>query len=278
MRSARITDQIRTTPGSAAGDGAWPGSHTLAACPTAAPAPACRCRTRDPSARSSSAPGRSAPRSPCCSPAAGCARRCRRARPSRPTGCRPTARTRLPARASSCRASCASSSVGAGLARAEFVFLGVPSRGLDDVIGGLTQAGLTGAPPVVSLAKGLVPPDGRAPTSMLRERFGAGRVACIGGPAHAREMVREGAGLVAASEDEELAHALAAGVHPRGRRLRAVQRPGRRRARGRREERRRAGRRRDRGARASTPRAPPPGTSSPRSGATPRRRARGPSR
>jgi glycerol-3-phosphate dehydrogenase (NAD(P)+) len=44
---------------------------------------------------------------------------------------------------------------------------------------------------------------------MLREHFGAHRTACIGGPAHAREMVHDGAGLVAASEDEELAHQLA---------------------------------------------------------------------
>ena len=33
-----------------------------------------------------------------------------------------------------------------------------------------------------------------APTILLRERFGEARVACIGGPAHAREMVSEGAG------------------------------------------------------------------------------------
>ncbi len=95
-----------------------------------------------------------------------------------------------------------------GVARAEFVFLGVPSSGLDDVIAGLPAAGLGPRAAVVSLAKGLVPPDGRAPTAMLRASFGAHRTACIGGPAHAREMVREGASLVAASEDEELAHQL----------------------------------------------------------------------
>src|SRR5207302_8528989 len=33
-------------------------------------------------------------------------------------------------------------------------------------------------------------------------------VACVGGPAHAREMVREGAALVAASTDEELTRSL----------------------------------------------------------------------
>ena len=41
------------------------------------------------------------------------------------------------------------------------------------------------------------------------ERFGAARVACVGGPAHAQEMVHAGAALVAASTDEELTRSLA---------------------------------------------------------------------
>jgi glycerol-3-phosphate dehydrogenase (NAD(P)+) len=61
----------------------------------------------------------------------------------------------------------------------------------------------------VSVAKGLVPPDGSPPTTVLEAAFGAQRVACVGGPAHAQEMVHHGAGLVAASSDEELTHALA---------------------------------------------------------------------
>ncbi len=99
--------------------------------------------------------------------------------------------------------------IGDGLARADYVFLGVPSRGLHEVIDGLMAAGLPPKAKLVSLAKGLVPPEGIAPTIMLTAAFGAARVGCIGGPAHAREMVHEGAGLVAASADEELAHALA---------------------------------------------------------------------
>jgi len=93
----------------------------------------------------------------------------------------------------------------AGLARADFVFLGVPSGGLEPVIRGLEAAGLNRKTPVISLAKGLVPPDGIAPTVLLSASLGAQRVACIGGPAHAREMVTEGAGLVAASANERLA-------------------------------------------------------------------------
>ena len=92
----------------------------------------------------------------------------------------------------------------AGLARADYVFLGVPSRGLDEVIAGLGRAGLSARTPVVSLAKGLVPPDGVAPSVLLSTALGAGRVACVGGPAHAHEMVTAGAGLVAASVDEAL--------------------------------------------------------------------------
>jgi glycerol-3-phosphate dehydrogenase (NAD(P)+) len=99
--------------------------------------------------------------------------------------------------------------VSAGLGRSEYVFLAVPSRGLGEVIEGLEVAGLPPHTPVVSLAKGLVPPDGLPPTLVLSHRLGPRRVACVGGPAHAAEMVHDGAGLVAASVDEALAKALA---------------------------------------------------------------------
>ncbi len=97
----------------------------------------------------------------------------------------------------------------AGVARADFVFLGLPSGGIDQVISGLPSAGLRPRTPVVSLAKGLVPPHGVAPTVLLASMLGTARVACIGGPAHAREMVTEGAALVAAATDERLALSIA---------------------------------------------------------------------
>jgi glycerol-3-phosphate dehydrogenase (NAD(P)+) len=97
----------------------------------------------------------------------------------------------------------------AGVARADYVFLAVPSNGLDEVIAMLDEAGLSKRAAVVSVAKGLVPPEGLPPTMVLSARFGPHRVACLGGPAHAQEMVHEGAGLVAASSEEELARALA---------------------------------------------------------------------
>src|SRR3954470_22393267 len=43
----------------------------------------------------------------------------------------------------------------AGLARSDYVFLGVPSRGLSEVIGNLHATGLPSRTPVISLAKGL---------------------------------------------------------------------------------------------------------------------------
>jgi glycerol-3-phosphate dehydrogenase (NAD(P)+) len=97
----------------------------------------------------------------------------------------------------------------AGLARSDYVFLAVPSHGLAEVIERLGDAGLGRHTAVVSVAKGLVPPEGLPPTIVLSERLGARRVACVGGPAHAQEMVHAGAALVAASTDEELTRSLA---------------------------------------------------------------------
>jgi glycerol-3-phosphate dehydrogenase (NAD(P)+) len=97
----------------------------------------------------------------------------------------------------------------AGVQRADYVFLGVPSGALGAVIDGLPEAGLGRRTAVVALTKGLIPPDGVAPTLALASRFGAARTACIGGPAHAQEMVHEGAALVAASAHETLAESLA---------------------------------------------------------------------
>jgi glycerol-3-phosphate dehydrogenase (NAD(P)+) len=97
----------------------------------------------------------------------------------------------------------------AGVARADYVFLAVPSSGLGEVIERLGSSGLGRRTAVVSVAKGLVPPHGLPPTSVLSAGFGPERVACLGGPAHAQEMVHAGAALVAACAEEELARSLA---------------------------------------------------------------------
>jgi glycerol-3-phosphate dehydrogenase (NAD(P)+) len=96
-----------------------------------------------------------------------------------------------------------------GVARADHVFLAVPSRRMDEAVEALMRGGLHKRAAVISVAKGLTSADGLPPTMVLRSAFGAHRVACVGGPAHAQEMVHEGAALVAASTDELLARSLA---------------------------------------------------------------------
>jgi len=97
----------------------------------------------------------------------------------------------------------------AGVGRADHIFLAVPSRELDSAIAALKTADLAPGAAVISVAKGLTSHSGQPPTVALSAAFGAHRVACVGGPAHAQEMVHEGAALVAASIDEGLAQTLA---------------------------------------------------------------------
>ena len=94
-------------------------------------------------------------------------------------------------------------------ARADLVFLAVPSKGLGEALAEIERLGVARTAGVVSLAKGLVWPDGTPPTIALERIFGAERTACVGGPAHAREMFETGAGLVCASRSEALAHRVA---------------------------------------------------------------------
>ena len=93
--------------------------------------------------------------------------------------------------------------------RADLVFLAVPSKGLGEALADIERLGVARTAGVVSLAKGLVWPDGTPPTVALERIFGAERTACVGGPAHAREMFETGAGLVCASRSEALAHRVA---------------------------------------------------------------------
>jgi glycerol-3-phosphate dehydrogenase (NAD(P)+) len=94
--------------------------------------------------------------------------------------------------------------------RADLVFVAVPSKGIADAIAELERQGVNDRAGVVSLAKGIVPPDGTPPTEVLDRAFGTERVACVGGPAHAREMVEGGAGLICASQPPLLAETVAA--------------------------------------------------------------------
>jgi glycerol-3-phosphate dehydrogenase (NAD(P)+) len=96
-------------------------------------------------------------------------------------------------------------SVDAGLSRGEIVFLGLPSSAVTDTVNELENRGLRKKVPIIAMSKGLVPPDGQLPSRVLAQRFGPLRVAAIGGPAHAHEMVSDGAALVVASENESVA-------------------------------------------------------------------------
>ena len=93
--------------------------------------------------------------------------------------------------------------------RSDTIFLAVPSRALGDAADALAAREIPSHAGIVSCSKGLVPPGGIAPTVYLERLFSPGRVACIGGPAHAREMVEHGAGLVCASHAGGLAHRIA---------------------------------------------------------------------
>jgi glycerol-3-phosphate dehydrogenase (NAD(P)+) len=95
------------------------------------------------------------------------------------------------------------------LARSDLVFLAVPSKALPGALAELGGLGVSQRAGIVSLAKGLVPPDGLPASVALEAVYGSQRVACVGGPSHAREMVESGAGLVCASRSEALAHGVA---------------------------------------------------------------------
>jgi glycerol-3-phosphate dehydrogenase (NAD(P)+) len=93
--------------------------------------------------------------------------------------------------------------------RVDLVFLAVPSKGIGQALADLSARGVEQTAGIVSLAKGLIPPEGTPPSVALERAFGPARTACVAGPAHAREMVESGAGLVCASHAETLAHRVA---------------------------------------------------------------------
>lgn len=96
-----------------------------------------------------------------------------------------------------------------GVTRADYVFLAVPSKEMGSAVKAIKAASMSRRAAFISVAKGLVPPDGVPPSAMLSAAVNGRQVACIGGPAHAQEMVRSGAGLVVASTAEALARELA---------------------------------------------------------------------
>lgn len=89
------------------------------------------------------------------------------------------------------------------LAGCDLVCFAVPSKALPQAVG--TYADRIGSrTAVLLLTKGLVQPLGLLPTDYVSERVRARAIACLGGPAHAREAAAGMAALVLGSDDADL--------------------------------------------------------------------------
>jgi 1-acyl-sn-glycerol-3-phosphate acyltransferase len=95
------------------------------------------------------------------------------------------------------------------LEQLDLLCLAVPSGALPAAIASLGQR-LPEGLGVLSLIKGLVGPDGALPSAFAGSRLGDRPVACLGGPAHAREAVGRGAHVTVASTDSAFAARVAA--------------------------------------------------------------------
>ncbi len=89
------------------------------------------------------------------------------------------------------------------LAGLDLVCLAIPSSSLPQAVGAIAdQVGTRTA--VLLLTKGLIAPLGKLPAEYVGERVRARAIACLGGPAHAREAVSGSAALVLGSADTDL--------------------------------------------------------------------------
>ena len=85
----------------------------------------------------------------------------------------------------------------------DLICLAIPSKSLPQAVG--TIADRVGArSSVLLLTKGLIAPQGQLPAEYVGERVRARAIACLGGPAHAREAVSGSAALVLGSADLDL--------------------------------------------------------------------------
>ena len=89
------------------------------------------------------------------------------------------------------------------LAGLDLVCLAIPSASLPQAVGAIADR-LGERSSVLLLTKGLVGPQGQLPSDYVSERVRARAIACLGGPAHAREAVSGSAALVLGSEDADL--------------------------------------------------------------------------
>ena len=85
----------------------------------------------------------------------------------------------------------------------DLVCLAVPTAALPQAVGAIAdKVGERTA--ILMLSKGLVAPQGELPSEYVGERIRARALACLGGPAHAREAVSGSAALVLGSTDADL--------------------------------------------------------------------------
>jgi glycerol-3-phosphate dehydrogenase (NAD(P)+) len=89
------------------------------------------------------------------------------------------------------------------LAGLDLVCLAIPSGSLPQAVGSIADQ-VSGRSSVLLLSKGLIAPFGQLPAEYAGERIRARAVACLGGPAHAREAVSGSAALVLGSADADL--------------------------------------------------------------------------
>ncbi len=89
------------------------------------------------------------------------------------------------------------------LAGLDLICLAVPTVALPQAVGSIGgEVGDRTA--ILLLSKGLVAPQGELPSEYVGERIRARGLACLGGPAHAREAVSGSAALVLGSTDPDL--------------------------------------------------------------------------
>ncbi len=89
------------------------------------------------------------------------------------------------------------------LAGLDLICLAIPSKSLPQAVGAIgDRVGDRSA--VLLLTKGLIAPLGQLPAEYVGERVRARAIACLGGPAHAREAVSGSAALVLGSADRDL--------------------------------------------------------------------------
>ena len=89
------------------------------------------------------------------------------------------------------------------LAGLDLICLAIPSKSLPQAVGAISDRA-SARSSVLLLTKGLIAPQGQLPAEYVGERIRARAIACLGGPAHAREAVSGSAALVLGSADADL--------------------------------------------------------------------------